>query len=215
MASPPPHAEEELNTVLREHSVKSQFGKRSDHFLPRGELDRLITRESIVAELEIEEGEAEAENLIEFILQKAKRLFAIIVYIRLPKLGDAMLLFQKNKYDDERLPIEEWTKEAFEANLLENTEHPFIVMQGIVKRKKDCIWSKGYIYDFQKRQWEFLAPMISTEETNDCHNTNVILPFTTQHSNLAEGSFGVVSKYEIHRDHIFIGEGNAAVVSMQ
>ncbi|KAF2627583.1 HET-domain-containing protein [Macroventuria anomochaeta] len=210
----PPHTEEELSTILREHSVKSQFGKRSDHFLPRGELDRLITRDSILAELEIKEENAdEAEDLIDFILQKARRLFAIVVYIRLPRVEDAMLLFQANDFHDARLPIEEWTRDVFEAKLRENIEHPFIVMQGVLRRRRDYIWSRSYIYDFQKRQWEFLAPIISTEETNDCHNSNAILPFITQYTNLAEGSFGVVSKYAIHPDHIYIGKGCAAVSS--
>ena len=215
MSKAPPHTEEELSTILREHSVKSPFGKRSDHFLPIGELHRLITRDSILAELEIEEENAgEAEGLIDFILRKARRLFAIVVYIRLPKVEDAMLLFQENDFHDAQLPIEEWTKEVFESMFKENIEHPFIVMQGVLKRRKDYIWSRGYIYDFQKRQWEFLAPVISTEETNDCYNSNAILPFTTQYTNLAEGSFGVVSKYAIHPDHIFIGKGNAAIVCL-
>ncbi|KAH6629798.1 hypothetical protein C7974DRAFT_472500 [Boeremia exigua] len=81
-------------------------------------------------------------------------------------------------------------------------------MQGTNTRRRDSIWDKSFIYDFQEKQWEFLVPTISTEEMNNCYGNNVIMPFIAQHASFAEGSFGVVSKYEIHEDHIVVTDAS-------
>jgi hypothetical protein len=197
---------ENLHTAIREGRVESRFGNRLDRFLPRGQLDRLVTRKSILEAMTIEEEEVgeEDEILVDFVLQRAKQLFAILVTTRHKYLQDAISLFEKHDFDDSKLPIEAWTGEMFSNSQQSGTQHPFFKMQGVVKRKRDAIWDKSFIYDFQDKQWEFLAPIISTEEMNHCYGNNVIMPFIAQHASFAEGSFGVVSKYTIHEDHIVI-----------
>ena len=196
--------EEDLQTAIRERRVESRFGNRLDRFLPQGQLDRLVTRQSILEAMKIEEDEVEEEDeiLVAFVLQEAKKLFAILVTTRHSRLQEAMLLFQKHDFNDFKLPVEEWKGQMFS-----DAQHPFFKMQG-VRKKKDMVWDRSLIYDFQDKQWEFLAPIISTEETNHCYGNNVIMPFVAQIASFAEGSFGVVSKYEIHEDHIVIRDAS-------
>jgi hypothetical protein len=198
--------EENLHTEIRERRVQSWFGKSLGQFLPRGQLDQLVTRNSILEAMDIKEQEVEEEDetLVVFVLQRAKKLFAILVTIRHNRLQDAISLFEKHNFDDSKLPVEIWTAEMFLDSQQNGTQHPFFEMQGVGKRKRDMVWDKSFIYDFQDKQWEFLAPIISTEEMNNCYGNKVIMPFVAQHASLAEGSFGVVSKYEIHKEHIVI-----------
>jgi hypothetical protein len=193
--------EEDLRTAIIERRVQSRFGKSFGQFLPRGQLDRLVTRKSVLEAMDVEEGEVEEEDetLVAFVLQRAKKLFAILVTIRHTRLQDAISLFEKHNFDDSKLPIQVWT-----AAMFLDSQHPFFEMQGVAKKKRDRVWDKSFIYDFQDKQWEFLAPLISTEEMNNCYGNNVIMPFVAQHASFAEGSFGVVSKYEIHEEHIVI-----------
>ena len=147
-----------------------------------------------------EEGD---ELLVKFILQEAKKLFAILVTTRHPKLQEAISLFQKHNFDDTKLPIKFWTGQMFN-----DAQHPFFEMQGARKKK---VWDKSLIYDFQEKQWEFLAPVLSTEETYHCYGNHVIMPFVAQIASFAEGSFGVVSKYEIHEDHMVIKDASQQI----
>ena len=197
--------EEGLQTAIRERRVESRFGNRLDRFLPQGQLNRLITRDSILDAVEIEEDEVEEgdELLVKFVLQEAKKLFAILVTTRHPKLQEAISLFQKHNFDDTKLPIKFWTGQMFN-----DAKHPFFEMQGARKKK---VWDKSLIYDFQEKQWEFLAPVLSTEETYHCYGNHVIMPFVAQIASFAEGSFGVVSKYEIHEDHMVIKDASQQI----
>lgn len=197
--------EEGLQTAIRERRVESRFGNRLDRFLPQGQLNRLITRDSILDAVEIEEDEVEEgdELLVKFVLQEAKKLFAILVTTRHPKLQEAISLFQKHNFDDTKLPIKFWTGQMFN-----DAQHPFFEMQGARKKK---VWDKSLIYDFQEKQWEFLAPVLSTEETYHCYGNHVIMPFVAQIASFAEGSFGVVSKYEIHEDHMVIKDASQQI----
>lgn len=197
--------EEGLQTAIRERRVESRFGNRLDRFLPQGQLNRLITRDSILDAVEIEEDEVEEgdELLVKFVLQEAKKLFAILVTTRHPKLQEAISLFQKHNFDDTKLPIKFWTGQMFN-----DAQHPFFEMQGVRKKK---VWDKSLIYDFQEKQWEFLAPVLSTEETYHCYGNHVIMPFVAQIASFAEGSFGVVSKYEIHEDHMVIKDASQQI----
>lgn len=201
--------EENLHTAISERRVQSRFGKRLDNFLPRGHLDDLVKRKSILKAMKIPEDEVEEEEevVVAFILERAKKLFTILVTIRHSRLFDAISLFKKRKFDDSNLPIEVWTAAKFTESQHSGVQHPFFEMQGVMKQR-DIIWDKSFIYDFQDKQWEFLAPLISTEETNNRYGSNVIMPFIVQHASYAEGSFGVVSKYEIHEDHIVITDTN-------
>jgi hypothetical protein len=202
--------EENLHTAIRERRVQSHFGKRLDNFLPRGHLNDLVKRKLILEAMKIpeEEVEVEEQKVVTFILERAKKLFSILVTIRHSRLFDAISLFEEHDFDDSHLPIETWTGAKFAESQCSGIQHPFFKMQGVVKKQRDMIWDKSFIYDFQDKQWEFLVPDISTNETNNHHGSNVIMPFIFQHASLAEGSFGVVSKYEIHEDHIFITDAN-------
>ena len=146
-------------------------------------------RKSILEAMNIEEEEVEEEDeiLVAFILQRAKKLFAILVITRHKRLQDAISLFKKHDFNDSKLPIEPWTSAMFSDSQHSGTQHPFFQMQWVVKRKRDMIWDKSFIYDFQDKHWELLAPLISTEEVNYLYGNNIIMPFIAKHASSTDG----------------------------
>jgi hypothetical protein len=112
-----------------------------------------------------------------------------------------MALFQKYSFDDNKLPIQAWSGDQFKDNPKKGILHLFVSMEGRWKNGYGKIWTLRKIKGFQEHQWKFLAPVISTAEPN--HNLGELtVPFIKKHAKFDEGSFGVVSKYEIHGDHI-------------
>lgn len=195
--------EMELSYVLMYNMTNSKFDKTPLDFLPQGALDRIITKSAILGAIRATQPEEADTKLINFILTKAKRIFATAVFIELsPRaLRRAMFLFQKEGFDDTHLPIEKWSGEEMMKKQMTGVHHPFVVMERPVEDGDEKVWTLRKIFDFQDHQGKFLAPVLSTTEPN--HDLwDLTMPFVTKYASYAEGSFGVVSKYEIHDDHI-------------
>ncbi|KAF2683626.1 hypothetical protein K458DRAFT_304318 [Lentithecium fluviatile CBS 122367] len=186
---------EDLSDSLRTEMVQSSFDRLQ--FLPRGALHRLVTRDSILAAMGINQPNEQDENLTEYIVKNAKAAFAIAVYIRVSRLREALALFEKFGFSDANLPIERWSKDSINDKL---NPHPFVSMEGLSVKRNRRIWSWSRIYDFQEEQWKFLAPIISTAESFHDFDES-IMPFINKHFDSREGAFSVVSQYEIHPDH--------------
>ena len=192
-----------LSDMLEIRMKKSAFEKTPHRFLPQGALDRSISEVTIVNAMGLTQPTPVDHELVHFILTRAKRLFATATYIELkPRLlYKAMSLFCKNGFDDERLPIEEVTGEQYVKDEVNGVEHLLAKLEGPVQNEADRVWTFRKIFSFQQEQGRFLAPVLSTDEPN--HDFwDLTLPFITKHASYAEGSFGVVNKYEIHGDHI-------------
>ncbi|KAH8699354.1 hypothetical protein GQ44DRAFT_832153 [Phaeosphaeriaceae sp. PMI808] len=186
---------EDLSGSLRAEMVQSAFDGRQ--FLPRGALDHLVTQQSVRVAMDIDQPTERNTILEEYIMSNARAVFAIAVYIRLPRLCKALRLFLENDFGDANLPIDMWSGELIKSK---SKNHPFVAMERPSRRATNRIWTWSRIYDFQEEQWKFIAPVISTSiATYDMGER--IMPFIKKHANRREGSFAVVSQYEIHRDH--------------
>jgi len=214
-----------LCSKLVSEIATSAFDKRS--FVPEGVLDKLITRDSVREELgrnleeefdkrladrlkrpdckglrgpamaekfeqieaaeNVERQKAEAENrrlVDEFIFRErpagARKLFAILICSALAagKLRKALEDFSQSNTGDLDLPI---STGAF---------------------AKKPWWDTNTIRNFAERQWEFLAPVFSTENRVLSLKSGHILPIVwMDEKNAKSGSFGRVCEVEIHKAH--------------
>lgn len=189
-----------LSDILLLSWKKSAFDKTPLKFVPRGILNKLITKENVYKAMGVDKPYHDDQVLVEFIITEARCLFAIAVIIKLKpaELYKAMNLFRINHFGDKKLPIAEITGQQYMMNVLQGVQHQFEIMEGNSEPAK--IWSCERIMNFQEKQGWFLAPILSTAESNQDF-WDVTLPFIEKHGTFAEGSFGVVSKYEIHSDH--------------
>ncbi|KAL1602449.1 hypothetical protein SLS60_005865 [Paraconiothyrium brasiliense] len=172
------------------------------------------------------------EQLLNYILEGAKAIFATAVYIKLKPgtLREAMILFRlsRSRFRDSALPIKETSgedlekeadecferlvkgltdkefkekKEELSRKAITGVQHILRSIEGLVHNEEDRIWTDGRIIEFQENQKHFCAPIFQGTEVN--HDLfNVTVPFIEKYVTRAEGSFGVVSKYRIHHDHI-------------
>src|SRR5437016_3104430 len=99
----------DLSSQLKGHMIKSQFEKTPFQFLPQSDLEDIITEDRIMDALSIRRPSTADRQLLDFILEKAKKVFAITAYIELEgsQLRDAMSFFHSNGFDDRKLPIKE------------------------------------------------------------------------------------------------------------
>jgi hypothetical protein len=154
-------------------------------FLPDGELDKLITNDSVIQELDLADG-AESE-LIEFICQPAKKVFAnaLISGLGGQNLRKAMSKFKRHGFCDKSLPV------------------------GPEFEKLSCVsippWSKMKIRYFRDNQWKFLAPVFPNpapdKDLKLVLEPEHILPFTYVDEQSREGTFGNVYQVTIHPSH--------------
>ncbi|KAL1593742.1 hypothetical protein SLS60_010474 [Paraconiothyrium brasiliense] len=194
-----------LSDVLRLSMEKSAFDKTPYTFLPKGALDSIVNKATILIAMGITKPTPEDYDLVAYILMKAKKLFATAAYIGLRPntLYRAMVLFRNNNFSDERLPLEEMSAAKFVKDVMSGHKHPLAKLEGHVKYEADRIWTFRRVHAFLEEQFRFLAPILSTGQS-DQNFGNLILPFVKKHAAQAEGAFGVIDKYEIHSDHVEI-----------
>ena len=120
-----------------------------------------------------------------------------------------MLLFKDDGFDDTKLPIEDTSSKPPKTDSSNGNPNPTSeaaenVLASLEKSVtgKIKIWRPGKIYDFCRAQWKFLAPVFSADESNHDLEEPLIIPFVSKYEDFGEGSFGQVSKYETHSDHL-------------
>lgn len=162
-----------LRELLRNAMQWSEFSRTPNRFVPDGTVDRLINEMAVKTSMRIDKPSAEENELVTWILADAKKTFAIALLAGV-NLNEAMRWLKRNNISDKDLPI------------LKRTE----------------LWRQSWRLDFYEQQWTFTAPIFST--MRDIHNLEEahILPFIEKLSAVGEGSFGEVSKYVLHKNHM-------------
>lgn len=178
-----------LNNQIANRYSTSKFDVFERKYLPAGSIDKLVTVESIVKELDDKDvlgpGDLDLETdtnkrrLVDFILAEAKVVFATTV-VSMPNGSNLKVVMQtfmdRGRVDDE-LPF---TRED---------------LRPILK-------SKAFINDFFEKQWGFLAPVFSPPRFEFNLATNVILPFVIKdRRTVRKGSFGEVFEVKVHKAH--------------
>lgn len=91
--------------------IESKFEMTPLCFLPRRELNRIVTREAAKRVISIGIATPEEDSLLDYIMDKAKAVFAIAVCVQIEgsRLHEAMSLFHQRSppFRDLDLPIEE------------------------------------------------------------------------------------------------------------
>ncbi|KAF6830454.1 protein kinase domain-containing protein [Colletotrichum musicola] len=225
MALPIRHPEPRLSDQILKAFVKSAFDNRQPDFLPDGVLDQLVKKRVIQRKFlrrSTRLGLAHIQDLLDFVLTRAKKIFAISVMSNLSgqDLQDAIRLLKEAEFSDESLPISEeyFRSKTGVPSIIPGSgeSSPAKLGSGNDNNSGDddghCVapdepvelqdlWTNPRINEFCTKQWSFLVPVFSLAN----HNHNLaefsILPFTRRYPHTDSGAFGQ-TKYEIHDSHL-------------
>lgn len=153
---------------------------RTQDFIPNGMVNQIVTRESIVEEFEVAE-----DDLINFILESANKLFIISLLCGLNngQLQKAMVHFKNSCAADAQLPFD---------IPLNGTPHPWFPSK---------LWSTLKKRNFLSKQWMLLAPVFPAGFVKLKLKQEHIFPFTFVDKETKEGTFGAVYQVTIHEAH--------------
>lgn len=167
--------ENSLRPLVADRLVKSAFESTPFKFMPEGVIQDLITEDIIRKTLYVTEPPSEEDNeMIHFIETRAKKTFAIVVLTRPSNTKRVMELLRRKGIDDSRLPIKD--------------------------RRK--LGRRPWAAEFYDDQWKFFAPIFSTHNCPNDLAEYDILPFVSRNEGFKKHSFGLVSKYLLHRNHM-------------
>jgi len=179
---------------LQEHS-STYDGK---HFLPEGCIDELVTRDTVIKELDLPPGKKKYENqVIRFIFGEdeglkdgAKKLFAITLLSGIQRdhhgVTKAMLKFHKSGIHDNCLPLKTQQCEAFIGSEPGSYSAP---------------WSGPAVGNFNTHQGAFLAPVFTQEVPRLTLDPGCVLPIVANSGERQTGAFGEVAQVTIHEKH--------------
>lgn len=148
-----------------------------ERFISAGDFDELLTPHAIEGELR-SHG---LEHTSSFVLERARRVFAILLVVR--KL-DALQGLIKEDLEDKSLPLADSALTSLEDTKL---------------RAAFSKWDLSTRKLFFEFQWTVIAPIF----VEGCHyklDDNARLPFI-ETKKIAQGGYGSVHRVKIHRDH--------------
>lgn len=164
----------QLRSLIRDKLLKSAFDKTPHNFVPERTIEGIITEDIIKRSLKITNPSNKENEVVEFVKTRAKKTFAIVVFSKQDDIMSVIRSLKRRGIDDSQLPI----------------------------KNKERLGSKDWASDFYEDQWRFFAPIFSTDNYNydleECH----ILPFVSKDMDSGRGSFGMVSKYLVHQNHL-------------
>lgn len=188
-------SEEALVDCLTRQLIKSHFPKEDGQdFWPHGCIDAIITRDTVFHELNgasrstSVEGRQNLDELVDFIMEKCKKTFAILVCSHLDskQMRQVVKHFKDLGLDDSQLPID--TKSQIFGSTPPNGSY----------RKP---WSFSKQKNFCEYQWKFLVPVFRSSQAVLKLDSLDILPFTGPNRCTGSGNFGEVHEVIIHRAH--------------
>lgn len=121
----------------------SKFDERNLRFYPHGRLDELITRDAIEEVLsEQSNGEVDVHETVDFVMEQARKVFAIVVSCGISRVLSIMKAFRSCDFNDRCLPIEDPNSDASALRIF-----------------KSRLWNRMERSRFYDTQWQFLAPV--------------------------------------------------------
>jgi hypothetical protein len=181
--------------------VEEEFAKTDggDEFLPDNKLSELVTRDGVVSAFQIAKFSG-WEDLVDFVLNDAKRLFLILVMMTSRKEEKLSLLkgLECDGIKDASLPIS--------FNKRENKQYYGYSLEGRHDGPQFGIfdeWERNDRELFEGHQWRFTAPVFDGSRFRFHFAKNRRLPYLgVAQKPASSGFFGEVSRIEIHRAHI-------------
>jgi serine/threonine protein kinase len=179
--------------------VESAFDN-GQRFLPAHSLERLVTSENIREQLAYwDAGDEEIQSLVDFVLDEARKIFVIIVYIDRIDVGDALESLRKSGVTDRHLPI---PRELIECGRMKGRsvgkECRHDRALGVFHKKP---WRRVAVSDFYHSQWKFLAPVFTPDHEEIVLDMRAVLPLVHVGRDARMGFFSEVYEVELHRDH--------------
>ncbi|KAF2176066.1 hypothetical protein K469DRAFT_700459 [Zopfia rhizophila CBS 207.26] len=175
----------------------STFDRRPQDFLPQNCISDLVTFDSIKEELKLDDlakfdGEWK-EKLVEWVLAKAKKAFAITVQCDREPLTtlQTIVRFRKVHFNDSNLPID---NPRNPTNSIPSTESSSSYFD-------PKLWDTFRLYNFYEKQWKCLAPVFSPSQYTYDLSSECIFPFILDGGIRKEGAFSSVYRVKIHPAH--------------
>ena len=180
----PERSEVFLNDLIVGSYAIGVFDNPPRVFLPESFLSEFITKAAVAEELEENLDIYNDSDLVNFIVESAKKVFATAIISAIDGSNLYMLMkrFQENEFDDRCLPLERETMLALPC------------FQG-------KFWNKPRTHKFLQSQWVFLAPVFSKSHFKMDLEPEHIFPFTWVSNDAKEGTFSNVYQVTIHESH--------------
>ncbi|KAI1261481.1 HET-domain-containing protein [Xylariaceae sp. FL1019] len=212
--------EEAISTTLLNYSrfqCETKALRRSHKFLPRDQIAHLVSGRIVTSVLETA-GVSPTDDLIEFALEKAQKIFLILSYIGNPA---ALSDFKTVGFHDTHLPLGAEETKTIDGKrrkvygpLNEATLH-----QSSQTLKTDIRVSlpnlrPQEIRQFMHEQWYFLAPVYGGSRFYQNFHESRPLPFINETGPSRNGHFSSVYQVKLHpahKDHENFGNGWVAV----
>lgn len=174
-------------------SVRSQFPSPGQKFLPINIMQDLITLDTVLEKLPDLLDSQEGAELASYILQNAKRVFAITAVhcgLDQEKLKIAMAQFMKVEFGDDDLPIPD--------EMLPKVANVYL---NAFAASPPLTWTRARITDFYISQWRYLAPVFSKDFFRYTFGPNHVMPFIWINDIVREGPYSRVHEAHIHKAH--------------
>ena len=184
-----------LSDDLIDREVTSGFDSRE--FWPERTINDMIKRDVVRRELN-RAGKPYDDELVNYILEHAKKLFAIAATIdaRPELLLETMKFFQSNDFRDSSLSAEN----ASSGGSASDDSFSSLLCNKLTALDRK-LWRSTRRTNFSKAQWKVQAPVFSTAKSNYDFKPEAILPFIETKRNIKSGAFSRVHKVSIHPDH--------------
>ncbi|RBA09665.1 hypothetical protein FPRO05_05601 [Fusarium proliferatum] len=204
-----PKAQEDLKGRIRQELKLNAFQKG---FLPNDKLEAYFTGTDLIDVLNtLKISKSNAQHLKTYISTRpAKRHFLLLaLYYRL----EWMPVIAKHEFNDNHFPL-----------MLDNDGQVLVHRDGEYTQIPFPTKAKSKASDKNDRelivhtQWQFLAPVFTAKRFYHDLDSNVPLPFLSESKGKKEGSYGSVTKVELHKAHqkgIVEGDGEHLNVALK
>lgn len=190
-------------SVINKKFERSNFGEISRPYLPEDAIQRLVAKEEIETTLAANFNAAKADTLLEFIQNKARKVFLILECLLNP---EAIELFYNDDFCDEHLPV---------MIQIDDAQPQKSIVKSLDESTGDCdskCWEQVsslnplFLENFESTQWKLLAPVFQKGVLSKRFDPSRPLPLTTDNSRAPpRGQFGTVNRAYIHKAHIADG----------
>lgn len=197
----------ELRNRLSDHLWQSNWNGTNE-LVPEGVMRDLLTKTTIRQLLCASRRGRIDDVLVDFIVERAKRLFTLTILINQEdyKLVDYMSFFRDNGYEDSVL----MAGTNFESADVQTNQFSHFKQETMQSFQNKHLFQAFPSREITEKQWQVLTPVFSTEINCYYFDGRVVLPFRkvkTGSKRPMRGAFSEVFKVEIHPDH-FIDSGN-------
>lgn len=180
------NSEDEMDTAYER--IFQRMVKKDDHtecFFPESGWDKLLQRDDVEAILKTRGRDPVSPELLQFILERALKIFSILLIIRKPEL---ITTFYKNGFGQDKLPVDL------------SSDQKMLEQDG---------WKSYVIDSFCEKQWLFTSPTFTSGQFRYDFVKFYRLPFTTagKRANQGASHYSTVEERSIHADHIELWAG--------